>query len=126
MDKKKPVGSIGWIDLTVDNAAEVRDFYRQVVGWSSTGLDMGGYEDYCMSPPVGTEPVAGVCHARGGNTGLPVQWLIYIIVENLDESLRRCRDLGGEVVGEPRQMGPTSRYCLVKDPAGAYSMLFQE
>jgi len=28
------VGRIGWLDLTVPDAPEVRDFYRQVVGWS--------------------------------------------------------------------------------------------
>jgi catechol-2,3-dioxygenase len=29
------VGTIGWVDLTVPNADEVRDFYMEVVGWKS-------------------------------------------------------------------------------------------
>jgi predicted enzyme related to lactoylglutathione lyase len=37
-----PVGSIGWCDLTVENADTIRDFYRGVVGWTSTDVDMGG------------------------------------------------------------------------------------
>ena len=40
---KPPVGSIGWCDLTVPGADAVRDFYRDVVGWTSTDTDMGGY-----------------------------------------------------------------------------------
>jgi predicted enzyme related to lactoylglutathione lyase len=29
------VGKIGWLDLTVDDADAVRDFYREVVGWKA-------------------------------------------------------------------------------------------
>ncbi len=44
MDDGKPsVGTICWIDLTVDNAALVREFYEQVVGLSSEPVDMGRF-----------------------------------------------------------------------------------
>jgi predicted enzyme related to lactoylglutathione lyase len=75
-----PVGSIGWFDLTVPDAIAVRDFYGAVTGWTWTGLDMGGYEDYCMNQPGDGTTVAGICHARGGNASVPPQWLPYIIV----------------------------------------------
>jgi hypothetical protein len=39
------VGTIGWFDLTVPNADEVRDFYRAVVGWGVEECEMGGYSD---------------------------------------------------------------------------------
>jgi predicted enzyme related to lactoylglutathione lyase len=123
-EAKTGIGTIGWVDLTVDDADAVRDFYRDVVGWSPSGITMGDYQDYVMSDPAGA-PVAGVCHARGGNAGLPAQWLIYITVEDLDRSLARCRELGGEVAGEPRDAGAHGRYCLIKDPAGAYAMLHE-
>ena len=32
--KRPPIGTFGWFDLTVDDAPRVRDFYREVVGWS--------------------------------------------------------------------------------------------
>ena len=35
-------GSISWFDLTVPDARPVRDFYAAVVGWKSTGFNMGG------------------------------------------------------------------------------------
>ncbi len=34
-DGKTRVGSIAWLDLTIANAAAIRDFYVQVVGWSA-------------------------------------------------------------------------------------------
>lgn len=27
------IGKIGWIDMTVDDASGLRDFYQKVVGW---------------------------------------------------------------------------------------------
>lgn len=122
--ERPPVGSIGWLDLTVEAAEEVRDFYRQVVGWKAEPADMGDYEDFTMMTPVGGEPVGGVCHARGGNAGLPAQWLIYIVVADLDRSMADCRALGGEVISGPRSMDG-SRYCVIRDPAGAVAALYQ-
>ena len=41
-------GEILWQDLTVENALEVRDFFRAVVGWDYIPEDMGSYDDYHM------------------------------------------------------------------------------
>jgi len=118
-------GTIGWVDLTVADAPGVRDFYSAVVGWQASGLDMGGYEDFCMAPPAeGAAPVGGICHARGGNAGLPPVWLVYFIVADLDASLQSVRDRGGEVVAGPKSMGK-ARYAVVRDPAGAACALYQ-
>ena len=82
------------MDLTVPDAAPVRDFYRDVVGWTAAEVDMGGYQDYTMA--AGDDPVAGVCHARGGNADVPPVWLVYFTVAELDESLRRCAAAGAK------------------------------
>lgn len=116
-------GRIGWIDLTVDDADVVRDFYRDVVGFETSTVAMGDYDDYCLHPP-GSDPVAGVCHARGGNVGLPPVWLVYFTVEDLDTALAACRARGGEIVVGPKSTGE-ARYAVVRDPAGAASALFQ-
>ncbi len=117
-------GQIVWQDLTVANADGVRDFYRQVVGWGASPQDMGGYEDYSMTTPDGQDVVAGICHARGVNAGLPPQWLVYIAVANLGMAIERCVALGGEVIDGPRQMGNVP-YCTIRDPAGAVCALIQ-
>ncbi|HKQ96625.1 MAG TPA: VOC family protein [Candidatus Polarisedimenticolia bacterium] len=121
---KKP-GTIGWIDLTVENADAVREFYEAVAGWKASGIDMGGYSDYAMLPPGADDAVAGVCHARGVNKGLPPQWLIYINVDNLDSSLEKVKGKGGAVVYGIRDMGAYGRMAVVRDPAGAVAGLFE-
>ena len=125
MSHPPAVGSIGWFDLTVENADEVRAFYRQVVGWTETALDMGGYSDHCMNQPDDGKTVAGICHARGSNEGLPAQWLMYITVADLDESLKQVEANGGKVVRGIREYAGQGRYAVIQDPAGAVAALYQ-
>lgn len=119
---KPQVGTIGWHDLTVPNADEVRDFYAAVTGWTPQPLSMGDYNDYVMNAPGG-DGVAGVCHARGSNAGMPAQWLIYITVDDVDESMRQCEQRGGKVIAGPRDLGQYGRFCVIQDPAGAVAGL---
>lgn len=117
-------GRIGWVDLTVDDAPRLRDFYTAVTGWSAQGLSMGDYDDYVMSAPDGSAQ-AGICHARGGNTGLPVTWLVYITVTDLDARLAHVEALGGRVIRAPKPAGPMGRFAVIEDPAGAVCALFE-
>jgi predicted enzyme related to lactoylglutathione lyase len=118
-------GKIGWIDLTVPNAEALRDFYQSVTGWTASPVDMEGYQDFCMLPAGETQPVAGICHARGPNSELPPVWMVYITVDDLDESLRRCETLGGKLRMPVRSMGAMGRFCVIEDPAGAVAALFE-
>jgi len=118
------VGTIGWFDLTVPDAPALRDFYAAVVGWSVSPVDMGGYEDFTMLAADGT-PVAGVCCARGTNAGLPAQWLAYVTVADLEQSTGRAVELGGTILRPAAAAGPTGRFAVVRDPAGAVLALFE-
>jgi predicted enzyme related to lactoylglutathione lyase len=120
-----PVGSIGWWDLTVPDAPGVRDFYTAVAGWHAAPLSMGDYDDYIMTTAPGGTPVGGVCHARGDNADLPAQWLMYVVVEDLDASLRRCVEHGGAQVTAVKGSATDGRYCVIRDPAGAVLALTQ-
>ncbi len=116
-------GKIGWVDLTVDDAETLKDFYGAVVGWKTEDVDMGGYSDFNMVAGDG-QPAAGVCHARGSNAALPPQWMIYIVVPDVETSVARCTDLGGDVIVAPRGMAG-GRYAVIRDPAGAVCALYQ-
>ena len=123
-DPKPEVGTVAWVDLTVPEAETLRDFYRDVAGWRPAPVSMGDYSDYTMNTPGSDRPVSGVCHARGDNAGLPAQWLIYIVVADLDASIARCLERGGKVVAGPKSMGQ-ARFCVIQDPAGAVAALYQ-
>lgn len=124
MEVDKTIGAVGWMDLTVPEADPIRDFYRDVVGWKTMDISMGDYNDYCMLSPDDNVVRTGVCHQRGPNEGIPPAWIIYINVRDLDTCMEKVRQLGGEVVHGPRQMGEKARFCIIRDPAGAYCGLF--
>jgi len=123
--EKPPVGAVTWFDLTVENADEIRDFYSAVVGWKSSGVRMGDYEDYSMNSPDNGDPMAGVCYARGENAHLPPTWMIYVNVADIEASTQKAIDLGGKIIGKIRTMSGHGRYCAVEDPAGAVMTLFE-
>lgn len=118
------VGKIGWIDMTVENAAEIRDFYANVVGLKPEDVSMGEYADYNMTMPASGEAVAGVCHARGGNADIPPGWLIYFVVADVDASAEACEAGGGNVVVPVRGLAG-GRFCVIRDPNGAVAALYQ-
>ncbi len=120
------VGQIGWIDLTADNAENIREFYERVTGWKSAPVSLGTYNDHCMLPPDSETPVAGICHRKGNNAGIPRGWTIHITVADIDASIRECVELGGVVVDGPRQYGASARYCIIRDPEGAHVALYCE
>lgn len=124
-ESSQSAGSFSWIDLTVENAEQIRDFYSSVVGWTASTHAMGDYDDYCMQTPHDGQTVAGICHARGTNANLPAQWLIYIHVDDLDKSLAQCQSLGGKVLSGPHTQGE-SRFAVIADPAGACVALYQQ
>ena len=124
METEKTIGAITWIDLTIPDGEGVRDFYKNVIGWKSMDVSMGEYNDYCMLSPDDDTVRTGICHQRGVNQGIPPAWIMYVNVADLDASMEAVKNGGGEVVNGPRKMGE-SRYCIIKDPAGAYIGLFQ-
>lgn len=125
MSETMKVGTIGWSDLTVPNASEVLDFYKKVVGWESSEVDMGGYSDFNVEASGGDGPIAGICHARGVNAEIPPVWMNYIVVDDFDGAVSRCSELGGSIVAGPRGERGEGRTVVIKDPAGAVISLFE-
>jgi predicted enzyme related to lactoylglutathione lyase len=118
------IGKIGWIDMTVDDATGLRDFYKEVVGWNVEDTNMGDYSDYTMMSPADGAAIAGVCHARGSNADLPSGWLIYITVADVAASAAACIANGGKLLVEPSGLAG-GLFCVIEDPSGATSALYQ-
>ncbi len=122
----RPFGRIAWLDLTVPSADDVRDFYREVVGWGVEPVEMddaeGRYHDYNM---LGGDdrPAAGICHARGPNAALPAVWMIYLPVGDLEESLRHVEAEGGTILTTMKDAQGNVAYAAVRDPVGAHFAL---
>ena len=56
---------------------------------------------------------------------MPPQWMMYINVENLAESLSACTAGGGLIAAGPKAIPGYGRYAVIQDPAGAVCALFE-
>lgn len=115
-------GSVNWRDLTTDKADTLKEFYKEIAGWTAEAMPMKDgdevYEDYVMKTTDGN-PVAGICHSKGLNTGIPPQWIMYISVENINDSLEKALKLGGKLIKEHKAKDGHTVYSMIEDPAGA-------
>jgi len=122
---RMPLGTIGWIDLTATDATGLRDFYSKVIGWETEPVGVGDYEDFCVGPS-GSAPVAGICHAKGPNVGIPPVWLIYFTVANAEHAAQEAVKHGGTVVRPVSTLSGTGRFVVLRDPAGATFAAFEQ
>lgn len=120
-NKKHKYGQFVWTDVTVENPTELKEFYKDVFGWSEFAVGMKDgdeeYNDFAMMIDEET-PAGGVCTKRGQNKEIPSQWIMYINVENIDESLEKCLQLGGKLIHENRKKDGSLHYVIVSDPKG--------
>jgi len=119
------IGSAGWIDLTVENPSELKDFYSQVIGFEPEDVSMGDYNDFNMNSPTTGDAQVGICHSRAGNLGIPPVWMVYFHVQNMDKSIAKLKELGGQVIGEVKSMGK-DKYAFIKDPQGIACALYEK
>lgn len=126
---KAPVGRIAWLDLTVTNAADMQDFYQQVIGWSPQAVEMNDagetYSDYNLLREDG-EAAAGICHARGANSGLPPVWMLYLPVADLPKSLQRVTEEGGKIIQTTPGPNGQPLYAIIQDRVGVHFALAAE
>ncbi|WP_085299409.1 VOC family protein [Cognaticolwellia mytili] len=119
------IGTMAWLDLSVDNAESVKSFYEDVIGWKSENVSMGDYDDYVMLEPINGEAVSGICHAQGVNKNLPPMWLPYFLVADIEASIVAVKANGGVLITEIKSMG-SDKYAVIKDPAAAVCAIYQK
>ena len=125
MMENAKLGEIAWIDLTVNDAAGVKSFYQNVIGWESQDVSMGDYNDFAMISNDSKQAVSGICHARGPNADLPPMWLPYFLVADVEKAADQVKKNGGELVTLIKAMGD-DKFIVIKDPAGAACALYQK
>lgn len=121
-ESKYKKGQFFWSDLTVPDATSLKEFYKEVIGWHEQEVVMKDngdtYADYAMTIDDET-PVSGICNQRGVNKNIPPQWIMYINVENVQESLEKALALGGKLIMESKKKDGSYNFAIVQDPAGA-------
>ncbi len=117
-DALPAVGDWIWAIYQSPDATSAAAFYQ----------DLGGYE-VVQDDPLGQAPhflLAAGGYARASlveipsdRLGLRPDWLYFVRVANLGESLVRARELGAKVLMEPKPEVLDERLAVITDPTGA-------
>ena len=110
------MGHISWLSLAVSDVSSICEFYERVIGWSAaSAATEGGFE---MRGPEGVA-AAEICPMNDANESIPSVWILSLPVDDFDESLRKVREGGGEIVREVKGAG----HAVIRDPVGVYLAL---
>lgn len=116
-------GRIAWTELVTPDPARAVAFYTALLGWSAREQDMGMDEPYRLLHHDGLDrDTAGVMRSPPDT---PPHWATYLTVDDVDASLARLQELGGQALTEAMSVPGVGRFAVVADPAGAVFSLFR-
>jgi len=105
-----------WNELATRDPEDAAQFYNTVLGWE-TQADSGP-NPYTMF--VNNGRFAGGLLGMDDSFGdMPTCWSVYFSVEDLDASVARVKELGGNILVESQNISETDRFAVVQDPQGA-------
>jgi predicted enzyme related to lactoylglutathione lyase len=109
-------GQFAWYELTTPDPEAAKGFYQTFTGWGTEQFDA----DYTLFTSGGV-PVAGVFRLTDEmrSRGTPPNWMPYVEVKNVDETVGLATSLGGQTMFGPTDVPNTGRIAVIQDPQGA-------
>jgi uncharacterized protein len=112
-------GALCWNELYTSDLDAAKDFYGGAFGWE--------WNQFEQSP----DPYFVIMNQGRGNGGvrglaepdMPPNWLVYFAVEDIDAGTSKIKELGGEVMMGPMDIG-IAKIAVVRDPQGGYFALY--
>jgi predicted enzyme related to lactoylglutathione lyase len=120
-DKLLQHGAFSWFELTTSDTEAAKEFYTGLLGWELREMPMQDMTYTVIR--VGGEDVAGIMGPPPGAENMPPQWSNYITVDDVDATAEKAKELGGKVLVEPRDIPEVGRFCVIRDPQGAWFSL---
>jgi predicted enzyme related to lactoylglutathione lyase len=111
-----------WLDLSSSDAAASRDFYSNLFGWKVEVNPDPQYGGYALAK-IGGKDVAGIGPKMSPDA--PTAWLVYIASSDAADTVKKAKAAGGNVLGEPMQVGPQGTMAIIQDPSGAVIGVWQ-
>ena len=118
MDKRfQTPGMFSWCELMTSDVEAAKAFYSRLFGWA---LEPVPNMDYTMLK-AGGEAIGGIMAVpdEAKAKGATPMWGAYVTVQDVDATAATARELGGNVLVEPRDIPGVGRFCVLQDPQGA-------
>jgi len=109
-------GRLVWYELLTTDPKGAIAFYTEVVGWKTQPWESGDYTMWVASQG----PLGGVTQlpAEAKKMGAPSYWQANIQVANVDETVAKVKQLGGQVY-HVETVPKIGRLAVIADPQGA-------
>ena len=114
----KQHGAFSWSELITSDVKVAKAFYAQLFGWTLEDLPMEGMT-YTVIKAGDTE-VGGMMATPPEAEGSPPMWGTYVTVDDVDSVAESATKMGATVVVEPRDIPEVGRFCVIRDPQGAF------
>ncbi len=116
------VGPVAWCELLTADVARASGFYKELFGWNTAEIDMGGGNKYQMIKSGGRD--------AGGMAALmpPLEhsaWVTYFAVEDVDAKTESAKGSGARQMVPPMDIPNVGRFSWLVDPQGALFALFK-
>lgn len=124
MQDMPKVGDICWYELSTPDLEKAKEFYGKSFGWKFTDHDMGDMK-YSMIK-INDKEFGGVWAIPKDQTKqIPPHWMAYILVENLDDAVKKVTAQGASIMKPATQVSDFGRFAIITDPTGAHIALWQ-
>lgn len=115
-------GAACWVELMTRDAASARNFYTKLFGWSTKESEFMAYTEWLN----GGQPIGGMLPMAGAEfEGVPPNWLVYFMVDDVDAATEKARSLGADIHVPPTEIPKTGRFSLIQDPQNALFAVFK-
>jgi hypothetical protein len=124
--ERHPAGAFCWVELGTTEPEAAKTFYGGLFGWTPDDMPMGPGRYYTMWKLAGLE--LGAMYQLSAEMlaqGVPPNWMLYVSVGSVDETLARVAAAGGQAVAGPFDVADAGRMAVVQDPQGAAVGLWQ-
>ncbi len=111
-------GDFLWHELATPDTEAAKSFYTKLLGWECRQVPMQTGE-YSVWTKKDSEH-GGMLKMEGPEwANIPPHWMLYIHVNDVDQSASEAKTLGGSVEVPPTDIPDVGRFCVIKDPTGA-------
>ena len=112
-------GHFHWNELLTPEVELAKRFYRDTIGWSFEPMAMDDGATYWVAR-IGNAPVAGIFPTdRPDFEGVPVSWMSYLAVDNVDTRVRKAVDGGARLMRPIFDVPHVGRIAILTEPGGA-------
>lgn len=116
------LNSVAWFEIGTDQPGEVKEFYGQLFGWtSSLNTNLPGVNYHAVATGDAPRPSGGVWESDGK---FPNYAIFYVLVQDVAATVEQAVRLGGKVLMPPVTDAAGVTFARLEDSTGNHFGVF--